>query len=151
MLGPRLLRMISASRAVEGHKRRSAGNDCPLNVSCDMDVMVTSFTSTSLCSICPPMTCETRWFWLSSPINCEARLPRQKVVVEWVLLGDRVAVDGVAVIRPIGEIGPNLALARAVVQVAVLDGLRTAHLVDADIAVDDGAASQREVQPHGAA
>ena len=76
---------------------------------------------------------------------------RQEVVVERVLLRDGVAADGVAIVGPIGQVRPYLALARAVVEIAVLDGLGAAHLVDADVAVHNRAVGQREVQPHRAA
>ena len=71
-------------------------------------------------------------------------LLREEVVVERVLLGDGVAADGVAVVRPIGEIRPHFALARAVVQVAVLDRLGAAHLVDADVAIGNRTVGERE-------
>ena len=73
---------------------------------------------------------------------------REKVVVERVLLGDGVAADGVAVVRPIGQICPDLALARAVVEVAVLDRLGAAHLVDADVAIRNRDGGPAKVQPH---
>ena len=41
----------------------------------------------------------------------------------------------VAVGRPINQAPPHFALARAVVQIAVLDGLGTAHFVDPHIAI----------------
>ena len=50
----------------------------PWTVSSDMDVIVTFFTSTSLCSIWPATTCETRWVWLSSVINWVSQLCERK-------------------------------------------------------------------------
>ena len=73
---------------------------------------------------------------------------RQKVVVERVLLRDRVPANGVAVVGPIGEVRPYFALAWTVVEVGVLDCLGAAHLIDADVAIRSWAMGEGEVKPH---
>ena len=70
---------------------------------------------------------------------------RKKVVVERVFLRDYIPIDGVAVIRPIGQIGADFALAGRVVEIAVLDRLGAAHLVDADVAIRNRAVRQHQV------
>ena len=106
---------------------------------------MTFFTSTSLCSIWPPTTWETKWFALSSVINWEAKRLREEVVIERVLLGHGIAAYRVPVVRPIGQIGANLTLARAVIEVAVSDGLSAPHLVDSDVAIGNRTVSKRDV------
>ena len=67
------------------------------------------------------------------------KIARQEVIVQRILLGDGVAADGVAIVRPISEVRPHLTLARTVVKIAVLDRLGATHLVDPDVAVRNGA------------
>ena len=47
--------------------------------------------------------------------HLRGKLLGQKVVVERVLLRNRVSAEGVAIVSPIGEVGSYFALARAVV------------------------------------
>src|SRR5271170_1650971 len=65
---------------------------------------------------------------------------RQEVVVHGVLFRDSVPIDGVPVIEPVGEIGSDLALAWAIVQVTVLNRLSPAHFIDADVSSQGRAA-----------
>ncbi len=74
---------------------------------------------------------------------------RKEIVVERILLADGFAIDGVAIVRPVREIGADFTLTRAVIQIAVSDGLCATHLVDADVTIGNRAMRQREVETHG--
>ncbi len=74
----------------------------------------------------------------------------KEVVVHRVLLRDSVAVDGIAIVGPVCEVGTDLAFAGRVGQVGILDGGRFAHLVDAYVAILNGAVSERDNHSKGA-
>ena len=120
----------------------------PCTVSCDIDVIVTFFTSTSLCSI-----------WLADHLRDQMILAvlghqlrgqnlRKEVVVERILLRDGVPAHRVAIVRPIGKVCANLSLPWTVAEIVVLNCLGTAHFIDADVAINGGATSKSEIQPH---
>src|ERR1700733_15609516 len=72
---------------------------------------------------------------------------RKEVVVQGVFLRYDFTIDRETVVHPIGQIGANFTLTRAVIEVGVLYRLGAAHLVDTDVTIGDRPVGQGEVQP----
>ena len=149
MLRPRLARVAGGVELVDGDKRRSTGDGRALHRLLghggngdvlDLHIALLNLSADHL---------RDKVILVVLAHQLRSEILRQEVVVERILLGDGVAADGVAIVRPIGQIRPHLALAGAVVEVGIGDGLGASHLVDADVAIGNRTVGQREDQSEG--